>query len=74
MPGRPPGEKVALVRELKHQRGILPLCLVLNAQVAEQVSEHRHLGVVLDDQLKWQARINSITNAVAKYVSPQTLL
>ena len=51
MPGRPPGEKVALVRELKHQRGILPLCLVLNAQVAEQVSEHRHLGVVLDDHV-----------------------
>ncbi len=52
----------------KHQRGIPPLRLMLNSQVIEQVSEHRHLGVILDDQLKWQAHINSITNAVAKNV------
>ena len=41
---------------------------MLNSQVIEQVSEHRHLGVIPDDQLKWQAHINSITNAVAKNV------
>ena len=56
----------------KHQRGIPPLRLILNSQVLEQVSEHRHLGVILDDQLKWQlkwqAHINSIINAVAKNV------
>ena len=52
----------------KHQRGIPPPRLMLNSQVIEQVSEHRHLGVILDDQLKWQAHINSITNAVAKNV------
>ena len=52
----------------KHQRGIPPLCLMLNSQVIEQVSERRHLGVILDDQLKWQAHINSIINAVAKNV------
>ena len=52
----------------KHQRSIPPLRLMLNSQVIEQVSEHRHLGVILDDQLKWQAHINSITNAVAKNV------
>ena len=39
---------------------------MLNSQAIELVSEHRHLGVILDDQLKWQAHINSITNAVAK--------
>ena len=36
----------------KHQRSIPPLRLMLNSQVIEQVSEHRHLGVILDDQLK----------------------
>ena len=41
---------------------------MLNSQAIELVSEHRHLGVILDDQLKWQAHINSITNAVAKNV------
>ena len=52
----------------KHQHGIPPLRLVLNSQVIEQVSEHRHLGVILDDQLKSQDHINSITNAVAKHM------
>ena len=42
----------------KHQRGVPPLRLMLNSQVIEQVSEHSHLGVILDDQLKWQAHIN----------------
>ena len=36
----------------KHQRGIPPLCLMLNSQVTAQVSEPRHHGVFLDDQLK----------------------
>ena len=57
-----------LLNPEKNQRGLPPLCLMLNSQVIEQVSEHRHLGVILDDQLKWQAHINSITNAVAKNV------
>ena len=39
----------------KHQRGLPPLRLMLNSQVIEQVSEHRHLGVILDDHFKWQA-------------------
>ena len=30
----------------KHQRGLPPLRLMLNSQVIEQVSEHRHLGLV----------------------------
>ena len=42
----------------KHQRGIPPLRFMLNSQAIEQVSEHRHLGAILDDQLKWQAHIN----------------
>ena len=31
-----------------------------------QASEYRHLGGVVDDQLKWQAHIKCVTNAVAK--------
>ena len=51
----------------KHQRGLPPSPLMLNSQVIEQVSEYRHLGVILDDQLI-QAHTKSITNAVAKNV------
>ena len=42
----------------KHQRGIPPLRLMFSSQVIEQISEHRNFGVILDDQLKWQAHIN----------------
>ena len=52
----------------KHQRGVPPLNLLLKSQAIEQVSEHRHLGVIIDDQLKWQAHINYNTNTVAKNV------
>ena len=45
---------VAVTRQ-KHQRGLPPLRLMLNSQVIEQVSEHPHLGVILDDQFKRQA-------------------
>ena len=50
----------------KHQRGVPPLNLLLKSPAIEQVSEHRHLGVITDDQLKWQAHVNCITNTVAK--------
>ena len=45
-----------------------PLNLLPKSQAIEQFSEHRHLGVIVitDDQLKWQAYINCITNTVAK--------
>ena len=52
-----------------HQCDLPPLRLMLKSQVLiEQVSEHRYLGVILDSQLKWQAHINSISNAIAKNV------
>ena len=43
-----------------------PLNLLLKSQAIEQVLEHRHLGVIIDDQLKWQANTNCITNTIAK--------
>ena len=58
----------------KHQHGVPPLDLLLKTQAIEQVSEHRHLGVVIDDQLKWQAHINYNTNTVAKNVYLLSLL
>ena len=52
----------------KLQCGVLPLNLWLKSQATEQVSQHRHLGVITDDQRKWQANINCITKTVAKNV------
>ena len=61
-------KSTVVVTRQKHQHGLPPLRLMLNSQVIKQVSEHRHLCVILDYQLKRQAHINSITNAVAKNV------
>ena len=52
----------------KHHRGVPPLNFWLKSQAIEEVSEHRRLGVIIDDQLKWQAHINCTTNTVAKNV------
>lgn len=52
----------------KHQRGLNPLTLSIDGQAIEQVTEHRHLGVVIDNQLKWEAHISSLSRSVAKNV------
>ena len=51
----------------KHQRGLPPLNLsVKKNQVIRQVKEHRHLGIIIDNELKWEDHINSISKSVAK--------
>ena len=52
----------------QHSRGLPPLNLLLKSQVIEHVSEHRHLDVIIDDQLKRQAHINCNFNTVANNV------
>ena len=55
-------KSMAVATQQKHQCGLPHLRLMLNSQIIEQVSEHRHLGVVLDDQLKWQICICSLAS------------
>ena len=61
-------KSVVITTRQKHQRGVPPLDLWLKSPAIERVSGHRHLGVIVDDQLKWQAHIKCITNTVAKNV------
>lgn len=61
-------KSMVITTRQKHQRVLPSLDLLLSSQVIEQVSEHRHLGVIIDDQLKWQAHINCLTNTIAKNV------
>ena len=51
-----------------HPPGLPPLNVLLKSQVIEQVLEHHHLGVIIDNQNKWQAHINCITHGVATNV------
>ena len=61
-------KSMVITTRQEHQRGVPPLSLLLKSPAIERVSEHRHLGVIIDDQLKWQAHVNCITNTVAKNV------
>ena len=38
----------------KHQLKKLSLHLALNNHIREQVNEHSHLGVIIDQQLSWE--------------------
>ena len=52
----------------KHQLKKLSLHLVLNNHIIEQVNEHRHLGVIIDQQLSWEKQITTMSKFVAKNV------
>ena len=52
----------------KHQIQNLSLNLTLNRHTIEQVSDHRHLGVIIDDRLTWEKHINSLSKSVARNV------
>lgn len=52
----------------KHQRQLLTLNLSVEDQVIQQVKEHRHLGILIDNEIKWEAHINSLTKSIAKNV------
>ena len=42
----------------KHQLSPLPVDLVLNGAKFDQVSEHRLLGITIDNKLRWDSHIN----------------
>ena len=50
----------------KHQRKPLMLKLTLGASLIEQVREHRVLGATLDEELKWQSRIDGVCKKLAR--------
>ena len=48
----------------KHQLSPLPLDLVLNGAKIDQVSEHRLLGITIDNKLRWDSHINNVCQTV----------
>ena len=61
-------ECMVITTRQKHQRGLPPLNLFVEDQAIRQVKEHRHLGVIIDNELKWEAHINSLSKSVARNV------
>ena len=50
----------------RHQLGLSPLSLTVNNSVVQQVTEHRLLGVTIDNQLRWNSHITYICKNVSK--------
>ena len=52
----------------KRQLSPLPLELVLNGAEIDQVSEHRLLGITIDNKLRWDSHINNVCKTVSRRV------
>ena len=51
---------MVLTTRQKRQRRPLTLSLTLGKKPVQQVREHRVLGVIIDEELKWQSHIDNI--------------
>ena len=52
----------------KHQKQLPTLDLNLNSKGIKQVSEHRLLGITIDDQMKWQVHIETVGKKIARNI------
>ena len=50
----------------KHQLSDLSLRLSLDGQNIENVTEHRLLGLIIDNKFRWQAQIEHICKSMSK--------
>ena len=58
-------ESVLLATRQKQQLRPLNLNLSLKADHTEQVHEHRHLGVITDDEFSWQSHVTYVCKTVS---------
>ena len=59
-------ESMVVSTKKKNHTDPLELNLTLEEVPIKQVSQHRHLGVIIDDQLRWQAHINHVCKNVSR--------
>ena len=61
-------KSMTIATRQKHQLSRLPLDLVLNRAKIYQVSEHRLLGITIDNKLRWDSHINNVCKTVSKQI------
>ena len=61
-------KSMTIATRQKHQLSPLPLDLVLNGAKIDQVSEHRLLGITIDNKLRWDSQINNVCKTVSRRV------
>ena len=59
-------KSMVITTRQKHQLETLSLKLSINSSNIEQVKEHRVLGIVLDQEMKWEAHIRSLCKKLAR--------
>ena len=62
-------ESVLLATRQKQQLRPLNLNLSLKADHTEQVHEHQHLGVIIDDEFSWQSHVTYVCKTVSIFSS-----
>ena len=61
-------KSMTIATRQKLQLSPLPLDLVLNGAKIDQVSEHRLLGITIDNKLRWDSHISYVCNTVSRRV------
>ena len=61
-------KSMTIATRQKHELSSLPLGLVLNGVKIDQVSEHRPLGITMDNKLRWDSHINNVCKTVSRRV------
>ena len=61
-------KSMTIAARQKHQLSPLPLDLVLNGAKIDQVSEHRLLGITIDNKLCWDSHIHNVCKTVSRRV------
>ena len=62
-------KSVIITTRQKHQLSDLSLRLSLDGQNIENVTEHRLLGLIVDNKFRWQAQIEHICKSMSETVS-----
>ena len=67
-------KRMLLATRQKHQLRPLHLNLSLKDSHIEQVHEHRHLGVIIEDEFSWRPHITGTCKIVSKILYPLSQL
>ena len=61
-------KSMTIATRQKHQLSPLPFDLILNGAKSDQVSEHRLLGITIDNKLRWDSHINNVCKNISRRV------
>ena len=61
-------KSMTIATRQKHQLSPLPLDLVLNGAKIDQVSEHRILGMTVENKPRWDSHPNNVCKTVSRRV------